>query len=99
MAAAEPFRRRKDQMTAINQASNQPTERRIVDESGTTWRVSEMRIWDASGRCANSLIAAHERGFRRLWDFPPNWLELADPQLAELVSKPARKGKPVEATE
>ena len=86
-------------MTAINQPGKLPAERRIVDESGTAWRVSEMRIWDANGRSANSLIAAHERGFRRLWDFPSNWLELADVQLAELVSKPVRKGKLAEAME
>jgi len=86
-------------MTVTNQAIKQAAERSVVDETGITWRVSEMRTWDASGRSANSLIAAHERGFRRLWDFPPNWLELGDGQLAELVSKPTRKGKPAEATE
>jgi hypothetical protein len=86
-------------MTAINQPSKQPAERRIMDEAGTTWRVTEMRTWDTNGRSANSLIAAHERGFRRLWDFPANWLELGDVQLAELVSKPARKGKHPEPAE
>lgn len=86
-------------MTAINQPSSQTTERMIVDDTGTTWRVTEMRTWDTKGRSANSLIAAHERGFRRLWDFPANWLELAEPQLAELVSKPVRKGKHVEPVE
>jgi hypothetical protein len=49
-----------------------------------------MRVWDANGRGISSLIAAHERGFRRLWDFPAGWAELDDVQLAELVSKPAR---------
>lgn len=83
-------------MTAINQPSKQPAERRIVDEAGTMWHVTEMRTWDATGRSLNSLIAAHECGFRRLWDFPANWLELAEPQLAELVSKPVRKGKHTE---
>jgi len=71
--------------------TKQAVERQIVDESGTSWRVTEMRVWDASGRGATSLIAAHERGFRRLWDFPADWSELDDVKLAELVSKPASK--------
>jgi hypothetical protein len=66
-------------------------ERQIADAAGTIWRVTEMRVWDANGRGASSLIAAHERGFRRLWDFPANWADLNDIELAELVSKPVRK--------
>lgn len=73
--------------------TKQAVERQIVDESGTTWRVTEMRVWDASGRGVTSLIAAHECGFRRLWDFPADWAELDEAQLAELVSKPARAAK------
>ncbi len=57
-------------MTSINHPGKQPAERRIVDETGTAWRVSEMRIWDANGRSANSLIAAHERGFQTAVGFP-----------------------------
>ncbi|HEY8309581.1 MAG TPA: hypothetical protein VIG47_03455 [Gemmatimonadaceae bacterium] len=66
-------------------------ERQIVDQSGVWWRVREVRVWDATGHEARSLIAAHEGGFRRLWDFPVNWAELADMQLVELVSKPVRR--------
>lgn len=73
--------------------SKQPAERQIADESGTVWRVTEMLVWDASGRGATSLIAAHEGGFRRLWDFPANWSALSDSELAELVAKPVRKGR------
>jgi len=72
--------------------------RQIVDESGTSWRVTEIRVWDASGLGSASLIAAHERGFRRMWDFPANWADLADGQLAELVSKPIRKPRPSTAS-
>jgi len=79
-------------MSASNQQGKQSPERQIVDETGTAWRVTEMRVWDATGKPANSLIAAHERGFRRLWNFPADWAELADLQLAELISKPGRKG-------
>jgi len=79
-------------MSASNQQEKQSPERQIMDETGTAWRVTEMRVWDANGRPANSLIAAHERGFRRLWTFPENWAELADVQLAELISKPGRRG-------
>jgi len=78
-------------MSGNNQQGKQSPEREIVDETGTAWRVTEMRVWDANGKPANSLIAAHERGFRRLWHFPENWAELADLQLAELISKPGRK--------
>jgi hypothetical protein len=78
-------------MSASNQQGKQSPERQIVDETGTAWRVTEVRVWDANGKQANSLIAAHERGFRRLWHFPENWADLADLQLAELVSKPVRK--------
>jgi hypothetical protein len=82
-------------MKATMSLTRQPdaplAERQIVDETGVTWRVTEIRVWDASGHAKTSLIAAHERGFRRLWDFPANWGELADAQLAELVSKPARR--------
>lgn len=81
-------------MSLNSQPDRQPAEREIVDETGTFWRVTEMQVWDANGRGASSLIAAHQRGFRRLWDFPVNWAELADVQLAELVSKPVRKGRP-----
>jgi len=78
-------------MSTSQQPSKPPTERRIVDGSGTSWSVTEIRVWDAKGHGATSLIAVHEGGFRRLWDFPANWVELADVQLAELVSKPARR--------
>lgn len=71
----------------------QPAQRQIIDESGTIWRVTEMRVWDANGHGAASLIAAHEGGFRRLWDFPADWANLEDGLLAELVSKPVRKGR------
>jgi hypothetical protein len=71
--------------------NRQSAERRIVDQSGVSWRVTEVRVWDATGREARSLIAAHERGFRRLWNFPVDWAELADVQLVELVSKPVRR--------
>ena len=78
-------------MNLTRQSETQVAERQIVDDTGISWRVTEIRVWDASGHAATSLIAAHERGFRRLWDFPANWAELSDIQLAELVSKPARK--------
>jgi len=84
-------------MSASNQQDKQSPERQIVDEAGTAWRVTEMRVWDANGRPASSLIAAHERGFRRLWNFPENWAELADLQLAELI-KPSRKAAPPAAS-
>ena len=87
-ALSEKF---KTTMNASNQQGKQSPERQIVDETGTAWRVTEMRVWDANGKPASSLIAAHERGFRRLWHFPENWAELADPQLAELISKPGCK--------
>jgi hypothetical protein len=72
----------------------QRAERQVVDETGALWRLSEMQVWDASGRGASSLIAAHERGFRRLWDFPANWADLGDAQLVELVTKPVRRLRP-----
>ena len=78
-------------MNLTRQPDTPLAERQIVDDTGIFWRVTEIRVWDASGHAATSLIAAHERGFRRLWDFPANWGELSDIQLAELVSKPARK--------
>ena len=81
-------------MSLNRQPDRQLAEREIVDDTGTFWRVTEMQVWDANGLGASSLIAAHQRGFRRLWDFPVNWAELADVQLAELVSKPVRKGRP-----
>ncbi len=81
-------------MSLNRQSEKQLAERRIIDETGIWWRVTEIRVWDASGRGAVSLIAAHERGFRRLWDFPADWADLADVQLAELVSKPVRKSRP-----
>jgi len=70
-----------------------PVERQIVDEHGTVWRVTEMRGWSASGAAETSLIAAHEYGFRRLWDFPANWSELSDDELAQLVSRSVRGGQ------
>jgi hypothetical protein len=78
-------------MSTNKQPTKPPAERQIVDETGVAWRVTEVRVWDAKGRSVNSLIAAHERGFRRLWHFPENWLEITDLELAEIVSKPGRK--------
>lgn len=89
----------KTKMSASNQQGKQSPERQVVDETGTAWRVTEMRVWDASGRAANSLVAAHARGFRRLWSFPDNWAELADLQLAELISHPGRKTSRAAASE
>ncbi|MEO9227245.1 MAG: hypothetical protein ABI328_12795 [Gemmatimonadaceae bacterium] len=64
-------------------------ERHVVDQAGTEWRITEVKVWDANGREKSSLIAAHERGFRRLWDFPSNWAALEDIELATLVCRPA----------
>jgi hypothetical protein len=69
----------------------QATERLIVDESGVQWRITEIRVWDANGRGASSLIAAHECGFRRLWHFPEDWAQMSDTDLAKLVAKPVGK--------
>ena len=68
-------------------------ERQVVDQAGTEWRITEVSVWDANGRAKSSLIAAHERGFRRLWDFPPNWTEMEDTELATLVCKPTGKAQ------
>lgn len=71
--------------------TNGQGERQVVDQTGAIWRITEVRVWDANGRGASSLIAAHERGFRRLWQFPSNWAELEDTELAALVCRPASK--------
>jgi hypothetical protein len=73
--------------------SKKQAERQVVDQSGTVWRITEVRVWDSNGREASSLIAANERGFRRLWTFPSNWAQLDDAELANLVGKPSAKDR------
>ena len=77
--------------TPAGDAVKRPAEREVTDRNGVTWRVTEVRVWDANGHGAKSLIAAHERGFRRLWNFPDDWFEIEEAALAELVNQPARK--------
>jgi hypothetical protein len=78
-------------MIAYRQTKESAPEREVVDENGTSWRVTEVRVWDLVGRASVSLIAANTRGFRRLWDYPAGWAALPDVELAALVSQPVRR--------
>ena len=64
-----------------------PAERRIVDPTGLEWRIKEMTVWYADGTAKRSLVASHTSGFRRIWEFPADWDQLGDSELALLVAK------------
>lgn len=74
-------------MQEKGKGAGSPAERKIVDPTGLEWRIKEMTVWYADGTAKRSLVASHTSGFRRIWDFPPNWENLADSELAMLVAK------------
>ena len=38
----------------------------------------------AGARSSHCLVFSSERGFRRLWDYPRNWMEFGDDELIAL---------------
>ena len=49
-----------------------------------------MTVWYADGTSKPSLVASHTGGFRRIWDFPADWAQLGDSELA-LSSRSRRR--------
>jgi hypothetical protein len=57
----------------------------IVDVDGERWSVSERDCRDVPGaRGARCLVFMSEYGFRRVWEFPPNWRTLSVAELMKL---------------
>lgn len=63
------------------------TERVFVDEDGARWRVFEQAFSPYDRRSGTSLIFANDAAVRRVREFPSNWAELSDAELAALSWK------------
>ena len=54
----------------------------VRDDSGTRWRVSEVRGDDVPGARGDAcLIFESDCAIRRVWHYPPTWRELPPPDL------------------
>ena len=63
------------------------TERVFVDADGARWRVYEQPFSTYDRRSGVSLIFANDAAVRRVREFPANWAELSDAELASLSWK------------
>ena len=71
----------------LSTESDTPLERCFLDAEGARWRVFEQSFTDYDRRRGRSLIFASEAAVRRVRDFPANWRELSDEELAALSWK------------
>lgn len=55
----------------------------FVSADGTHWRVYEISNRPSIG-ASRSLIFVSEQGFRRVYDYPPDWRTLSTEALSEL---------------
>ena len=62
-------------------------EREFVDVDGTRWRVKEMAFSLYDRRRGASLIFWSDGAVRRVRDYPDNWYELSEDDLARLSWK------------
>lgn len=58
--------------------------RTFTDDEGTFWDVREVKNPDYDRRGGKSLLFDSVHAFRRVRQYPANWLELTDAELAEL---------------
>lgn len=59
-------------------------ERLFVDADGTRWRVYEQRFSEYDRRSGLSLIFASDTAMRRVRNYPANWREISESELALL---------------
>lgn len=64
-----------------------PHERTYLDAEGSRWRVFEQAFADYDRRTGMSLIFSSDAAVRRVRDYPSNWLDLSDAELASLSWK------------
>lgn len=80
-------------MTASNtrvglSADNQtPPLRAFLDAEGAQWRVFEQAFADYDRRSGMSLIFSSDSAVRRVRDYPADWFDLSDDDLATLSWK------------
>ena len=67
--------------------SNTPRSRSFVDADGGHWNVYEQAFAEYDRRSGMSLIFSSETAVRRVRDYPPDWFDLGDDQLATLSWK------------
>jgi hypothetical protein len=67
--------------------SNAPQERTYLDAEGARWRVFEQPFADYDRRTGMSLIFSSDAAVRRVRDYPSNWIDLTDAELATLSWK------------
>ncbi|HEX9484683.1 MAG TPA: hypothetical protein VF929_08875 [Gemmatimonadaceae bacterium] len=58
--------------------------RSFVDEDGQRWRVYERVFDEYDRRSGTSLIFASETAVRRVRNYPENWTDLSDEELAAI---------------
>ena len=61
--------------------------RSFVDSDGGRWRVFEQAFNDYDRRNGMSLIFSSENAVRRVRDYPADWMDLSDAELARLSWK------------
>ena len=75
-------------IAASSPASGPHDERSFMDAEGARWRVFEQRFGEYDRRSGMSLIFASEGAVRRVRNYPANWMDLSDAELAALSCKP-----------
>ena len=87
------FRRSSTVMTASNNRAGPstddqtPASRTFLDADGAQWRVFERPFADYDRRSALSLIFSSDSAVRRVRDYPADWFDLSDADLATLSWK------------
>ena len=64
-----------------------PPTRSFLDADGAHWLVYEQAFSDYDRRSGMSLIFSSDAAVRRVRDYPANWFDLADEELAALSWK------------
>ncbi len=71
----------------IRQDATGDRERVFVDDDGVRWVVKELSFSDYDRRRGRSLIFASDAAVRRVRDYPAEWFELSETELAALSWK------------
>ena len=67
-----------------DQSSDVPTRRVYFDADGHRWQVYEKAFDPFDRRSGMSLIFASDGAMRRVRNYPANWIDLSDEELAKL---------------
>lgn len=71
----------------LGNGNDTPRVRSFADRDGCRWKVFEQAFSDYDRRSGMSLIFSSESAVRRVRDYPADWMDLPDTELARLSWK------------